>query len=191
MKRIALFVLAWLLLGLEIGLRSTLQLWSPIVSPSLVFILAAFVAMTAPPRTAAWWAIGLGLAVDVVSPTPLPPPGLPAVVLGPHALAFLVASHLIVSMRGVMIRRNPLTLGFLTLAGGLVAQALLLSVAFVRSYLDGAAFHAAEELGARGAGAAYTAVVGVALAFVLIPAAELLGLPSQTRPRFASGGRAG
>ncbi|GJQ29865.1 MAG: hypothetical protein HBSAPP03_17490 [Phycisphaerae bacterium] len=190
MRKLGLGVAAWLLLGLETGLRGTLQLWSPLTAPSLVLILAAFIAMCAPSRLAAWWAVGLGILIDLTTPLPMTSASTPAVILGPHALAYLLASHLILSMRGVMIRRNPLTLGFLTLTGGLVAQATLLAMLWVRSWFDGIAFNAMAQLGERAAGAAYSAVVAVALAFVLLPAAEFLGLPSQTRARFGGHARA-
>lgn len=184
MKKIGLAVAAWVLLGLETGLRGTLQLWAPAVAPGLVFILVAFIAMCAAPRFAAWWAISLGLVIDLTTPTPLTTLGPPAVVIGPHALAYLLAAHLILSMRGVMIRRNPLTLGFLALTGGLVAHAALLGINWVRAFLDPTAFNASDQLAQRGAAALYTAVIAIALAFILLPAAEFLGLPSQTRGRF-------
>ncbi|CAG1005390.1 hypothetical protein PHYC_03226 [Phycisphaerales bacterium] len=184
MNRIGLALLAWLFLGLETGLRGTLRLWSPEVSPGFVFVLIVFIAMCGPGRAVAWWALAGGLLIDLTTPLALKTAGPAAVIVGPHAIAYLVGAQLVLAMRGVMIRRNPLTLGFLSLGAGLVAHAVLVAIFWIRARFDPIEFHATSELVDRLAGAAYTGVVAIALAFVLLPMAEFIGLPSQTRGRF-------
>lgn len=184
MNRIGLALLAWLLLGLEIGLRGSLRLWSPEVSPNFVFILVVFIAMCGPPRAAAWWGIGGGLLVDLTTPIALKTAGPAGIVLGPHAIAYLLGVQLVLAMRGVMIRRNPLTLGFLSLCAGVVAHVVLVAVFWVRAKFDPIDFHATSQLLSRLGVAAYTGLIAVGLAFVLLPLAEFVGLPSQTRGRF-------
>jgi hypothetical protein len=183
-RRAGIVIMAWVLLALETALRPTLALWSPAAVPSLVFIFATFIAMCAQARFASWWAIALGLAADLTSPLPVSHAGPPLVVVGPHALAYLAAAHLVLSLRGVVIRRNPLTLGFLTLSAGLVAQSLLITMFWVRHFYDPIIFAATDELFARLAGVAYSALLAVPFALVLIPLAESLGLPNPARGRF-------
>ncbi|MDX2130895.1 MAG: hypothetical protein SFY69_02435 [Planctomycetota bacterium] len=178
MNRLTVAIASWVLLGLEIGLRVTG------VGPGLVFILAMFIAMCAHPRHASWAALLLGLLIDLTSPLALTSPGPPAILVGPHAVAYLLGAHLVLALRGVMIRRNPLTLGFLSLGAGLVAQTALLAFYWFRALIDPVAFTPSGEMLARLGWALVTGAAAVPLAFVLIPLAEIMGLPSQTQRRF-------
>ncbi len=178
MNRLTVALGAWVLLGLEVGLRVTG------LAPGLVFVFATFIAMCAAPRAAFWAALSLGLLMDLTSPIALASPGPPGVVVGPHAIAYLLGAHLVIAMRGVMIRRNPLTLGFLSLCAGLVAQVTLVGILWVRTMFDPVAFAPGTELLARAGWALITGGAAVLLAFVLIPLAEVFGLPSQTQRRF-------
>lgn len=184
MSKVGLWIFAWALLGLELGLRGTLRLWSSEVSPGLVLVLMVFIAMCAAPSTAAWWALGLGTLVDLTTPMALKTSGPPGVIVGPHAIAFLLGAHLVLALRGVMIRRNPLTLGFLSLSASVVTNVAVVAVLWVRTLFDPVIFEARGELVSRLGASLYTGLAGVALAFVLLPLAEFVGLPSQTRRQF-------
>src|SRR5262245_45231706 len=122
MNWLAFALVTWLLLGFEKGLRDALTLGNDI-SPSFVFTLVTFIAMLAPRPIVLRTAVILGVAMDLIFEIPLKN-GAPGInILGPHALAYAVACHFIVSIRGLMIRRNPLTMGFLCFVGSVVGAA--------------------------------------------------------------------
>ncbi len=54
MKWLTFAILAWIFLGLELGLRDALRLGHGQVSPSFVFVLLAFFALVAPAMLNHW-----------------------------------------------------------------------------------------------------------------------------------------
>lgn len=188
MNRAAFVIAGWLFLGLDAGLsHQVLGLGRTGIAPSFLLILTSFVAMSAPSRTASWAALALGLLGDLTADIALRPVQsleTHAFILGPRAIAFLLAAHLILSMRGVMIRRNPLTLGFLVLVGGAVAQVTLVAILWWRQLLDPIAMDPTHELLYGLGSCLYSALVAVPVALLLLPAAPLLGLPGPQQRRF-------
>jgi rod shape-determining protein MreD len=181
-----LAVAAWILAGLEAGLRDALVIGQTGISPSFVFVLMAFIAMTAPRPVVLWAAVALGLLLDLVFEVPLKQAGSNLTMIGPHALAYALGAQLIVVLRGIMIRRNPLTLGFLSLVGALVANLVLWTIFSLRSVAGAPlVWETKHQIVAALGSAAYTGLLGIVLAFVLFPLAGPLGLPSQQQRRFA------
>lgn len=185
MKWLTFAVLAWIFLGLELGLRDALRLGHGQVSPSFVFVLLAFFALVAPAKTAGWCAVVLGLLMDMTNQLTFRGRGEPLAALGPHVAAYLPAVYLILSLRGVVMKRNPLALGFLSAAGSLVSGAVLLAIFTLRSAYEPLAWSASEQVFARLGSAMYTGLVAIPLALVLLPAAPLLGVPSPQQRRFS------
>ncbi len=178
MNWIVFAAVAWLFLGLEQGLRDGLSLGSLGVAPSFIFCLIAFIAMTAPRAAVLWSAVIIGVAMDLLFRLPLRD-GLGAVtIVGPHALAYAVACQLILALRGLMMRRNPLSLGFLAFVGSLVAY-LMIDAIFTVRHAMGAPFawEARRQLVMSAGSALYTGIIGIPLALVLFPLAGMLGLP--------------
>jgi rod shape-determining protein MreD len=175
--------LAWVFLGLEKGLRDALSIGTTGIAPSFVFGLLTFVAIAAPRSTVMWTAILLGVLMDLIFEVPLRQASV--TMIGPHAIAYVVACQLILSMRGVMIRRNPFTLGFLACLGGVVAFTTLVAIYTARSLLGTPlAWDARHELFAGLGSSVYTGIVAIVLALVLFPIAGPLGLPNQQQRRF-------
>lgn len=185
MKAVTFALLAWVFLGLELGLKAALGFGQTSVAPSFVFVLLTFIAMSATPRQTAWSAIVLGLLMDVTNQFYLKGRLQPAVVIGPHVVAYLVASQLVLTLRGVMIRRNPFTLGFLAFVGALVCGVVLVGVFSLRTLLDDRVWETSRELWNGAKSALYTGIAGVPLALVLMPLGPLLGLPGTQTRRFA------
>jgi len=186
MNRIGLALAAWVFLGLDLGLsKPVLEIGSTQIAPSFLFVLVAFVAMCAPGSVPTWTALAIGLLVDLLTEVTLTTPDARAIILGPHAIAFVLGAHLIVALRGVMIRRNPLTLGFLALCGSVVAQIVLVAILWVRTLFDPIALSPTHELVVGLGSSVYSGAVAVPLALVLLPAAPFLGLPSQQPRRFS------
>lgn len=124
-------LLAYLLLALEAPLREAVRIGAPGASPSLVFPLIVFIALLAPAGAALWAALLIGLAIDLTTLR-----GASAVVVaGPHALAYLAAAYLVITVRPMVMRRNPLVLAVLSMAGLLLASVIVVFVFALRRTL--------------------------------------------------------
>lgn len=186
MNRLGLIFAVWIFLGLDLGLSRSVFAWGASgVAPCFLFVLVAFVAMGAQPRTANWTALAIGLLVDLTSPIPLSTHLGRGFVIGPHAAGFLAAVQLILALRGVMIRHNPLTLGFLTACGLALSEIVFVAILWVRSSFDPMSLSPSHDLLTGLGSALYTGVLAVPLALALLPLAEFLGLPNPHQRRFA------
>lgn len=188
MKAVTFALLAWVFLGLELGLKAALGFGQTSVAPSFVFVLLTFIAMSATPRQTAWSAIVLGLLMDVTNQFYLKGRLQPAVVIGPNVVAYLVASQLVLTLRGVMIRRNPFTLGFLAFVGSLVAGVVFVGIFALRTLIDDRVWQTSHELWVAFKSSLYTGVAAIPLALVLMPLGPLLGLPGAQTRRFSRPG---
>lgn len=170
-------VAAWLCLGLETGLKDVfaLRLGTLTIAPGFVFPLAAFVAMCASPQAAAWACLLLGVMVDLTSPRD-GADGALLTVVGPNALAYFLAGQFVLTMRGLMIRRNPLTVVFLSVTGAMVAAIVVVAVFTLRKgIVGGVEWSATEQLLTRLGSAVYTGVTALVMSLLLIPLAPLFG----------------
>jgi hypothetical protein len=180
MNIVLVAVLAWLALGLETGLKGTLavELGSVVAAPSFVLPLAVFIALCAPPVQALWACLALGLFMDLTAPQVLP--GDTLVVIGPYAVGFFAAAQLVLALRGVVIRRHPLTVVMLSILAALVMQIVVTAMLTLRHVLTDHAmvWATSHELLGRLASAVVTGGTAFVMAIVLAPMAPLLGLPS-------------
>ncbi len=177
-------VVAYVMLGLELALKPALAIETPGIAPSFVIPLVAFIALHAPAMPALWVAVALGAVLDLTNPMLSADGRQEVTVLGPMALGCLAAAYMALTIRGVLVRRNPLTLivlaGLFALVANLVAVALL----SVRSMYDGAlVFQPVQELLRRSASAGYTGLATIVLAAVLMPLSGLFGFQQETHGR--------
>lgn len=186
MNWVVLAVVAWVFAGLEVGLRAALSVGQSDVAPSFVFILFAFIALTGARPTVLWASVALGLLMDLLFEVALKQGAGTVTAPGPHVLGFALAAQLILAMRGMMIRRNPLTLAFLACLGAMVANTTVVAI-FTLRHLFGApiAWETKAQLFAGFGSALYTGALAFFLAFALFPMAGPLGLPNQQSRRFA------
>lgn len=180
MNPIVAGLLAWLLLGLQLGLAETLRLGEAGPTPDLLLVLMAFVALHAPSRVAGWTALALGGITDMTWAVPLDDGGS-ASMLGPHMLGYVLASQAIVALRANLIRRNPLTLGAVTLLAGLISGAVVVAIVTFRDAYDPLAWRAGAELLTRLGSAGYSGVAAVILAFALLPLTPVMGFGPTRR----------
>jgi rod shape-determining protein MreD len=170
-------VLSWLALGLEAGLRDSLSLGGTSVSPSFVLCLMVFIASFANERQTRWTCVGLGLAMDVLSPVLLTTAAGEARIVGPHVLAYLLASQLVLQARSFMMRRNPVAIGVMCFAAAVIAGLVLTTIYSLRAaILDPMEFSALRDLWTRLGSAVYTGFAGILVAYALLPLAEWLGM---------------
>lgn len=174
MNALLAVLLGWVALGLENGLKQTfsLRLSETVVSaPSFVIPVAAFIAICAPAHQALWACLALGLGMDLTALRDGP------VVIGPYAVGLALGCQLVLALRGLMIRRNPLTLVVLSVLMGLVCQVWVTAVFTARRVVDHQTeWHATAELASRIGSAVLTGGSALALSLLLLPLAPLLGL---------------
>ena len=172
-------VLGWLTLGLETGVKDDLSIWvgSVKAAPSFAVPLAVFIAICAAPTQALWTALLLGLGMDLLSPV-VSSAGNNLVVLGPHALGMVVAAQFVLLTRGLVIRRNPLTMVALSIPAALMMHIVVVAIFRIRQFyspLDN--WFTLDELGARFLGSLLTGGTALVMSILLLPLAPALGLP--------------
>lgn len=178
-------IAAWLALACEWGLRGAAALGPTAIAPSFVLVLAVFVAMWAPSVHALFGCVALGLGLDLMMQLNAGE-GM-RVVVGPHALGFLLMGYAVVISRSLVFRRNIQSGVFLTLLGGLL-------VAIVATALLGARGLYGDievgRLGGRLVTGFGSAVASAVLAVVMIPGLTLLsgafGFRKQRAPKFGT-----
>ncbi|MGD9791014.1 MAG: hypothetical protein AB7Q00_08210 [Phycisphaerales bacterium] len=183
MKFLPFLVLAWLFLGAQGGLAEafSISVGRMAVVPGLVFALVAWIGVWATVPAALWSAILLGLACDLLWGYPkVGGVGGTAYIVGPNALGFFLAMQLILSLRGVMNRKNPMAYGVLAILGSVTAQAIVIAVLSVhRIYGDAIDWQASHEVGARLAGSLSTGVVALVVSYLLLPLHGVMGFPAM------------
>ena len=170
-------VLGWLCLGLELGLRGTLDVpvGSLSAAPSYVVPLLVFICLWATPAQALWSAMGLGLALDLVTRLSTVDGAL-VVVPGAHAIGFLLAAQFVLAVRGLVIRRNPLTTAMVSILAAVILHIVVTSIITARHLYDPSlAWSAGSELGARMLSALMTGGSGLVLGIILMPLAPAIG----------------
>lgn len=177
---------AWVLLGLELGLKDALRIGETPVSPSFIMPLAVTVAIAAPTTSALWACLYLGMALDLTNTIELMGGGPTRTLLGPYALGYVLAGQLVLTMRGLMIRKNILTIGFLSLFCSLVCHTVVIGTMFIRARYDHAVpFDATQQLMWRFVSSLYTGLVGIVLGALLLPMLSAMGIAIGPARRFA------
>lgn len=180
-------LLSWVLFGLELGFRDALRLGPTPIAPSFVVPFVVFIALSSPPNTLRIAALTLGLVTDLTFPVELRDGGPTATVVGPYALGYLLASQLVLTLRSMMIRRNPLTIAFLSVLAAVIAQIVVVALFTTRSIFgDPITWNATHELLTRLASSLTCSVSGLVLSFGLLPLAPMLGInigPARRNPR--------
>ncbi|USO00144.1 MAG: hypothetical protein H6810_05640 [Phycisphaeraceae bacterium] len=169
MSWIVFLVVSWIAFGLELGLRDALRLSPGNIAPSFVVPVMVYVALSAPPKQALWSALLLGALLDLtgeIARTDM----TAAWILGPSAIGLLIAAQFVITVRGMVIRRHPLTLVVLSIVAAGVAQTVVVAFLTVRHlYGDPIAFAPTGELVTRLGSALYTGATAFVWAIVLRP----------------------
>ncbi|HYE03427.1 MAG TPA: hypothetical protein VD963_09360 [Phycisphaerales bacterium] len=177
----AVVILAYLALGLELGLRPALAVGGG-VAPSVLFPLLVYICLFAPTRQALWSALAFGVAADLVSPWTTPGGGRQLVVVGPGALGYAAGAYLTLTVRALVIRRNPLTLAVLSVIAMALAGVVSVFLLSLRSLYDPhLAIQPAPELVRRTLSALYTGLSAGLMGVVLVPLAGPLGFAERKR----------
>ena len=161
MRLVPYFILAYLTLGLQLGLGHFVNFGG--AAPNLVLLAVIFIAANAPRDTALPSAFCLGLMQDFLG---LGPPGLYAVAYGLVAMVVLRTQHSV-------YRNHPLTYFSLALVGGLIVACVVTVHGWARpagpALVEGGAAVAAVRapVGRLFVAAVYTAVLAPPVLWVL------------------------
>jgi len=110
---ISYFILAYIALGMQVGLRAYIGVNG--APPNLVLLAAIFIAINAPRDAALLGCFGLGLMQDLLT---LEPVGL-------YAFAYGLIGMFVVNTQQLVYREHPLTHFTLALIGGLMTTLLI------------------------------------------------------------------
>ncbi|MEM7623129.1 MAG: hypothetical protein AAF235_07975 [Planctomycetota bacterium] len=184
MNWLAFGVLAWLLLGLEVGLRDALRLGTTSVAPSFVVPLAVYVALSTSPRLATWAAVVLGIGLDLTWLLPRTD-GPQAHLIGPYALGLVLAVQLVLALRGLVIRTHFFTHAALGIVGAAVVHIVVVGMLAAREIAgDPIAFNGIDQLRTRMLAAVFTGVLAFFLSFVLVRLDPVMGFHLDRSGRY-------
>jgi len=182
MRWLVFAILAWIFIGLEIGLRDVLAFGEDLaISPSLVLPLAALVALSATPRQTLVACLVLGLLVDLTSSHELADAGGAVTIIGPAALGYMLAGKFVLTMRGLMIRHNPLTLVFLSIVGAMLVNAVIAAMLSIRAIYDPIVWDGGGELLVRLGRSIYTGAPALLVGLISPLLGAMLGLDHPPR----------
>lgn len=185
MNWLVFILIAWVCFGLEMALLPVFDAGSEGVHPSMVVPLLVFVAMNAPRKPTLWSAILLGVVMDLLSPIPGVNGGT-FTVIGPHALGYLLGVHFVMTVRGMLIRRNPLTMVVMSIIVMLIAQIVVVAIFAARGLGDHSlVWSASDGLGRGLFSSLYTGVSALLLSFVFFALGPFFGFASTVPTRFA------
>ncbi len=124
-------IFAYASLLLEVGLSDVLEYRDTGASPGFLLILAVFIGMSAPPITAAWSLLILGVLADLTRHYLI---GSDQVVwlIGPAALGYLVGAMVVVQMRVMMYRNSIVALAIMVLIVGSFAHLVAIALVTAR-----------------------------------------------------------
>ncbi len=187
MNPLLVIVLGWLGLGLETGLKSTFAVHtgSVVGAPSFAIPIVTLIALCAPPMATLWAALAIGLLLDLTSPMSTTTSGT-IFLIGPSAIGMVLAAQFVLLVRGMVIRRNPLTLVVLSMAAGVISAICTVAIITVREVIlrDPVVWAPTHELLDRLLSAILTGGSALVLGLLLLPPTPLLVLPmSQQRIR--------
>jgi len=165
-------VVAWVLFGLELGLRELLSIGPGGVSPSFVVPLLVFVGLSAPPRTVLWAGASLGLVSDLLRTVDVEG-GAVATVVGPGVIGFTMAGYALIAVRPLLYRRNPLTIAVLSGACVMVAEVVVVALTGVRGSYDELAYSPGPELVVGMLSGLYSVASGGLVSLGLLPLTDL------------------
>jgi rod shape-determining protein MreD len=125
MKWLPYFILAYLILGFQIGLRGFVEFKG--AAPNLVLIVVIFLALNAPREPALLGCFLLGMMQDLLTLHPV----------GTWAVAYGLVAYFVLSTQEVVYPEHPLTHFSMTLAGGILCAVVLSLHAWLYAWFHG------------------------------------------------------
>jgi rod shape-determining protein MreD len=114
MRWISYFILAYLAIGLQVGLREYIKYMD--AAPDFVLLVVIFIALNAPRDAALLGCFALGVMQDLLTVQSL----------GLYALSYSLVGMFVLSTQQIVYREHPLTHFSLAMLSGLMTSAVLL-----------------------------------------------------------------
>ncbi|MEM9559881.1 MAG: hypothetical protein AAF995_06200 [Planctomycetota bacterium] len=194
MNWLAFALLAWIALGMQLGLAPLLSPGSGAVVGSFVIPVLVYIGLHAPPRSAIWASLLLGVLIDLTTPMTRADGG-EAYILGPYAIGCFAAGHFTLAARGLVIKRNPIAFTVLCVLASAVAGVVAVAFFTARSLYPGdpIAWTPGTELLNRLGSALFTSVFALVLSLPLALLTPFMGFAHSgygTHHHASGGGRA-
>lgn len=177
MRWVIFSIFAFVALVVQSGLGLLLH-W-PGGDPSLLWVLAAFVAMWAPPTTALWAALALGLLLDL-QPVAVGTGADAVAIMGPNAIGFVAGAYAVTVVRGVFYRESSTAFAVMVGLAGIVMQLVTVALFTLRGLpllagdpLPG--WQLADEFYSRFFCLLYSAAIALPLGWILMRFAAIWG----------------
>lgn len=172
-------ITTYLLLAIQGGFAEAWVLGQ--ATPNLLLVFAVFIGLSARPAVVAWSLLLLGVLLDL-QPGPL---AGRAIVLGPHALGFLVGAYAILQLRNLLFRESVFTMVLMTLAVGSFAALVEVLLYALRGMPmlgnDPTGWRATEQLGYRLFEVLYSAAAAIPLGWLLNRTRRWWGFTARKR----------
>ncbi|RMD65967.1 MAG: hypothetical protein D6824_01670 [Planctomycetota bacterium] len=184
MNWVFMLIVGWLALGLDLGLADALAMGSRGVAPSFVVGVLVFVGLHASRGATLWTGLLLGLALDLTrAGVSASGAGLEAVAtLGPAAVGCLLAAHFVLTVRAVVMKRNPVALAVMGCLASLLVGLVVAGTLTARSWYDPAVqVKPLTELSIRLGQALYTGLLTPVVVYTLTPLTPFFGFPATSR----------
>lgn len=185
MRWLPVVIFAYILLGLEQGMGSALTQpgWNN-AAPGLLLILAVFIGLWAPANMVIWSAMFLGVLYDLSHPV-MTADALrftDAAIIGPGAVAFVLAGLTMLRMRGLVYRGSLLSIAIFTFITGLIMNLAIVLIFSIRgwsfAFLPGehlSNWSWSGELVSRFFSLIYTTLLAIPIGWCLLRASSLFG----------------
>lgn len=150
------------------------------IRPSLIAVIALFLALWAPRMTSLWGCFACGLAIDLTSPW-IWGSGETAYLIGPHTLGYSFACALILQVRSMVMRRQVFALSVLTGVFVVMSSIVIVAVGTARAWYspEFAAFSPTHELLRRLGMAVYSALMAIPVGMLLVKSFSLWKFPAS------------
>jgi rod shape-determining protein MreD len=163
MRWLPFFILAYVVLGVQVGLSGYDQIYRG--RPNFALLAVVFIAVNAHRDAALLGCFLLGLMQDLLTQVPL----------GLNALAYGVVGILVIALQEVVYREHFLTHLVLGLAGGLVYAAVVYLHGVIYTAMRGPRAFSRPSLAPLLAGAIYTAALAPFVLYLLVRMKRLFG----------------
>ncbi len=114
MRFVPYFILAYIALGMQVGLSGYIRVES--VPPNLVLLAALFIALNAPKEAALLGCFGLGLMQDLLTQQ----------TMGIYALSYGLVAMFIISTQQLVYREHPLTHVSIALSASIICAVVMI-----------------------------------------------------------------
>ncbi|MEM6854133.1 MAG: hypothetical protein AAF593_06970 [Planctomycetota bacterium] len=179
MNWIVFSITAYVFFALQAGLEPAWAVGD--ATPNLLLILAVFVGVSARKPAVPWAMLVVGVLLDLI-PGPLKDQG---VILGPHAVGYLVGGYAVLQLRNLLFRESTVTIVLMVFAVGGFAALVETLIYALRGLPwlanQGLGWSTTEQLWRRLQELIYTAALAVPIGLLLQSTRKIWGFTGRAK----------